>query len=149
MRSGDGTERVFAVFGIVTGCLIEVDVTDVRRDNLLISVLFLNFAEELLQAVAEGGTLRQPQRKAGADYYFNDECGSRWPCSEVDDGFKVDDFKCDYYSLVERVDPRLMREGLDTKDWSHDYLIQYPRSYQRDSFDQVDHVEYEWLGVLQ
>lgn len=85
----------------------------------------------------------------GADYYFNNECGSRWPCSEVDDGFKVDDFKCDYYSLVERVWPRLMREGLDTKDWSHDYLIKYPRSYQGDSFDQVDHVEYEWLGVLQ
>ena len=30
-----------------------------------------------------------------ADYYFNNECGSRWPCSEVDDGFNVDDFDFD------------------------------------------------------
>ena len=97
-----------------------------------------------LELLAEGFRIGK-----GADYYFNNECGSRWPCSEVDDGFNVDDFKCDYYSLVERVWPRLMREGLDTKDWSHDYLIKYPRSYQGDSFDQVDHVEYEWLGVLQ
>lgn len=79
-----------------------------------------------------------------------DECYPRdsTPCSEVEDGFKVEDIKHDYSSLFEQTLPRLMREDLDTKDWSHECLIKYPRSYGRESFDRIDHVEYEWLGVL-
>ena len=47
----DRLERVLAILCIVARGNIEVLVTDMRSDNLLVAVLLLNLAEETLQAV--------------------------------------------------------------------------------------------------
>ena len=62
----DRLERIFAIFGIVARGDIEVLVADVGRDNLLVTVFFLNFAQELFEAVAQGGSFGEPQGESGA-----------------------------------------------------------------------------------
>ena len=59
----DRLERVLTILSIVTRSYIELLVTDVRGDNLLVAISLLHTAQELLQAVAQSGTLRQPQRQ--------------------------------------------------------------------------------------
>ncbi len=59
----DGLERVLAVLGVVARGDVELLVADVGGDDLLVAVLLLHAAQELLQAVAQRGALREPQRQ--------------------------------------------------------------------------------------
>ena len=61
LRRVYGLERVLAVLGPVAGSDVQGLVADMRGDYLQVTVLFLNLAEELLQAVAQRGALGQPQ----------------------------------------------------------------------------------------
>ena len=63
----DGLERVLAVLGVVSRGDVEALVADVRGDDLLVAVLLLYLAQELLEAVAQGGAFGEPQGQAGAD----------------------------------------------------------------------------------
>ena len=58
LRRRDGLERVLAVMIPVTGSHIQVLRTDMRRDDLLITVTFLNLLEEVLQTQTKGSTFR-------------------------------------------------------------------------------------------
>ncbi len=51
---------------------IKVLVADMRSDYLKIAVALLYLAQELLETVAQSGTLREPERKAGT--YIGREC---------------------------------------------------------------------------
>ena len=62
----DGLEGILAIFGPMSGSDIERLVADMRSDHLLIAVFLLDFAQILLEAVAQGGAFRQPERKACA-----------------------------------------------------------------------------------
>ena len=61
LGGGDGTERVLTVLGIVAAGHIQQLVADVRRDHLLVAVALLDLGQHVLQAVAQRGTLGQPQ----------------------------------------------------------------------------------------
>jgi hypothetical protein len=63
-RRVDGLERVLSVFCPVTRSYIKSLVANMGRYHLHIAILFLDFAQELLQAVAQGRAFGQPQRKA-------------------------------------------------------------------------------------
>ncbi len=47
----------------MSGSDIERLVADMRSDHLLIAVFLLDFAQILLEAVAQGGAFRQPERR--------------------------------------------------------------------------------------
>ena len=61
--SVDRLERILTVLCVVTRCYVEILITDMRSDYLLVTVILLNLAEEALQTVAQLCTLGQPQRK--------------------------------------------------------------------------------------
>ncbi len=48
----------------MTGSYIQLFLSDMRGDNLLIAVLFLNAFEKLFQIVAKDSTFREPQWKS-------------------------------------------------------------------------------------
>ena len=62
----DGLEGVLAVFCVVARGDIEVLVADMRGDHLLVAVLLLDLAQELFEAVAQGGSFGEPEGQAGA-----------------------------------------------------------------------------------
>ena len=68
LRRVYGLERVLAVLGPVAGSDVQGLVSDMRSDYLQVTVLLLNLAEELLQAVAQRGALGQPQGQALAHH---------------------------------------------------------------------------------
>ena len=65
LRCVDGLERVLAVFGVVARGYVEVFATDMRRHNLLVTVLLLDLLEKLLQFESELCATREPQRQTG------------------------------------------------------------------------------------
>ena len=66
LRGMDGLEGVLAVLGIVAGGHIEFLAADMRGDDLEIAVFGLLLPEEVLQGVAQGRALREPQGQARA-----------------------------------------------------------------------------------
>ncbi len=60
-------ERVLSVFRIVSGCHIKVLVSDMRSDYREVAIRLLELLEEVLKALTEGSTLREPQRKSLSD----------------------------------------------------------------------------------
>lgn len=62
-----GLEGVLAVLGVVSGGDVQHLATDMGSDYLLVTVFLLDAAEELLEAVAQGGTFGKPQGQSGAD----------------------------------------------------------------------------------
>ena len=58
-------ERVLAILRVMTRSDIELLVTYMGGDYLLVTIFFLNLAEELLKAVTQGGTLGKPEGKTG------------------------------------------------------------------------------------
>ena len=66
LRGVNWLERVLAILSIVARSDVELLVADVRSDYLQIAVTLLNLAQELLEAVAQGSALWQPQWQTGA-----------------------------------------------------------------------------------
>ncbi len=65
LRSGNHLETVFSVLLEMSGSFIQIHISDVRGNHLLITVLLLHFPQESLQAVAQHRPLRQPQWQTG------------------------------------------------------------------------------------
>ena len=63
LRSGDRTECIFRIVGVVTRCHIEVLTTNMRSDNFLITKILLDFAQHILQAETQVSSLWQPDGK--------------------------------------------------------------------------------------
>ena len=64
LRSVDGLEGIFAVLGVVAGSNVKLLVADMRGDYLKVAILLLDFAQILLEAVAEGGAFWEPKGEA-------------------------------------------------------------------------------------
>ena len=68
LRSCDWLEAVLAVMIPVTWCHVKILVSDMRSDNLLITIVFLNLCKILLKAVTQSCTSWEPHRETFANH---------------------------------------------------------------------------------
>ncbi len=69
----DGRELRFLVIRKVAGGLVELELADVRREDLRVALLAQFLADEVLQFLADDGAVRRPEDEALADVIVDDE----------------------------------------------------------------------------
>ena len=64
LRGRDDLKTILTVLLEVSRSLVQIHVTDMRGDHLLVTVLLLYLAQEGFQTISQHGSLRQPHRKS-------------------------------------------------------------------------------------
>ena len=68
-----GREHVLVIVGPVAGALVEVDLGEVGRVDVLVAEFALEAEDVVLQQAADGCAFGEPERQAGADFFADGE----------------------------------------------------------------------------